>query len=92
MVGVGPFANYYFGRNFYLSGMFQEYFINQKNKYENVKYDTNESALYLGAGYMQRVGQHVYMQIGGMYNVLYDENKSAFSGGFVPNIGIVYGL
>ena len=92
MVGVGPFANYYFGRNFYLSGMFQEYFINQKNKYENVKYDTNESALYLGAGYMQRVGQHVYMQIGGMYNVLYNENKSAFSGGFVPNIGIVYGL
>lgn len=92
MIGVGPFANYYFGRNIYLTGMLQQYFINQKNKYDNVKFDTDETALYLGGGYMQRLGQQAYLQIGAMYNVLYDENKSAFSGGFIPNIGIVYGL
>lgn len=92
MIGVGPFANYYFSRSFFLSGMFQQYFINQKDKQTEQKYSTDESALYLGGGYMQRLGDRVYMQIGGMYNVLYDRDKSVFSGGFIPNVGIVYGL
>lgn len=92
MIGVGPFVNYYFSRNFFLSGMFQEYFINQKNKVDNLKYSGNEAALYLGGGYMQKIGEHAYLQIGGMYNVLYDKNKSVFGGGFVPNVGVVFGL
>ena len=92
MIGVGPYANYYFGRSVYLSGMFQEYFINQKDKINNQKYDSNEAALYIGGGYMQKLGDHVYMQIGGMYNVLYKSDSSVFGGGFIPNIGIVYGL
>ena len=76
MIGVGPFLNYYFSRNFYLSGMFQEYFINQKDKVNNLKYSADEAALYLGGGYMQRLGNRTYMQIGGMYNVLYKKDKS----------------
>ena len=90
--GVGPFLNYYIARNFYISGLFQEYFFNQKNKYDNVKYSGNEAALYLGGGYMQRIGDRAYMQIGGMYNVLYRKDKSVFGGGFVPSVGVVFGL
>lgn len=90
--GVGPFANYYFGRSFYLSGMFQEYFYSQKDKVNDMKYSGNEAALYLGGGYMQKLGDRVYMQMGVMYNVLYNRDKSIFGGGFVPNVGIVYGL
>ena len=92
MIGVGPFLNYYFSRNFYLSGMFQEYFINQKDKVNNLKYSADEAALYLGGGYMQRLGNRTYMQIGGMYNVLYKKDKSVFGGGFIPSVGIVYGV
>lgn len=92
MVGAGPFANYYFSRSFFLSGMFQEYFINQKDKFNDLKYSGNEHALYLGGGYMQRLGERTYMQIGGMYNVLYNRDKSVFGGGFIPHVGIVYGL
>ena len=52
MVGVGPFANYYFSRSFFLSGLFQEYFVNQKNKQNQLNYSGNEAALYMGGGYM----------------------------------------
>lgn len=91
-LGIGPFANYYIARNFYVSGMFQEYFFNQKDKYSNVKYSGEEAALYLGGGYMQKIGERAYLQIGGMYNVLYDKEKSVFGGGFIPNVGVVFGL
>lgn len=92
MLGIGPFANYYFGRSAYLSGLFQHYFINSKDKITNYKFTDGESALFLGGGYMQKLGQNTYMQIGAMYNVLYNKNNSVFGGGFVPNVGIVYGL
>lgn len=92
MFGVGPFANYYFARSFYLGTSFQQYFINYKDKYSDYKYDKDESALYLGGGYMQRIGNGAYFQIGLMYNVLWKENKSIFSSGLVPNIGFVVGL
>lgn len=92
MLGVGPYANYYFGRSFYLCGMFQEYFIRQRDKIDELKYKTQEAALYLGGGYMMSLGGNVYMQAGGMYNVLYNRNKSVFSGGFIPHVGIVFGL
>lgn len=92
LFGIGPFVNYYLGRNFYLGSQFQEYFINQKVKSSEEKYSSNEAALYIGGGYMQRMGNNSYLQIGGMYNVLWKQNSSIFSSGFVPNIGVVFGL
>lgn len=92
MIGVGPFAIYYFSRSFFLSGLFQEYFVNQKDKVNQLTYSGNESAFYVGGGYMQRLGERTYVQIGGMYNVLYNKDKSVFGGGFIPQVGIVYGL
>ncbi|MEC5158432.1 hypothetical protein [Chryseobacterium sp. MP_3.2] len=90
--GVGPYVNYYIARNFYLSGMFQEYFFTQKNKFTDQKYSGDEAALYLGGGYMQKIGGSAYLQIGGMYNVLYDKEKSVFGSGFIPSVGVVFGL
>ncbi|QDP85335.1 hypothetical protein FNJ88_07065 [Chryseobacterium sp. SNU WT5] len=91
-VGFGPFVNYYIARNFYLSGMFQEYFFNQKEKLTQFKYSGNEAALYFGGGYMQRIGSNTYMQIGAMYNVLYNKDESVFGSGFIPSVGVVFGL
>lgn len=92
MIGVGPFANYYFAKSAYLSGMFQEYFISYNSKSANLNTKKNEAALYLGGGYMQRLGDRAYLQIGAMYNVLYKENESIFGSSFVPQIGVVFGL
>lgn len=92
ILGIGPYANYYFGRSFYISSLFQEYFIHTKDKFYKETYSTNEAALYLGAGYMQNIGNGIYMQFGVMYNVLYDNETSIFSSGFVPNVGVVVGL
>ncbi|PJJ64504.1 hypothetical protein [Chryseobacterium geocarposphaerae] len=92
MLGVGPFLNYYVARTFYLSANYQHYFINYKDKIYDYKANTNEDALYLGGGYMQRIGNNSYLQLGLMYNVLYKENESIFSSGLVPNIGFVVGL
>lgn len=92
LFGIGPFANYYFGRNFYLNGQFQEYIINQKDKTTGQRHGFDEAALYLGGGYMTRVGNNAYMQLGAMYNVLWKENNSIFSSGFAPQIGVVFGL
>lgn len=92
ILGVGPFANYYIGRSFYLSSLFQQYFINTKDKLYNETYSADEAALYLGAGYMQNVGNGIYMQFGVMYNVLYKDQTSVFSSGLVPSVGVVVGL
>jgi hypothetical protein len=32
------------------------------------------------------------MQIGVSYNVLYNKDKSVFGSGFVPQVGVVFGL
>lgn len=92
MFGVGPFVNYYFARSFFLGANLQQYFINSKEKYTNYKYNRDETALYLGGGYMQNIGTNAFLQIGVMYNVLYKEKSSMFSSGFVPTIGFVVGL
>ncbi|KIC61780.1 hypothetical protein [Chryseobacterium taiwanense] len=92
MLGVGPFLNYYIARTFYLSANYQHYFINYKDKIYDFKANEDEEALYLGGGYMQRIGNNSFMQIGLMYNVLWKENSSIFSSGLVPNIGFVIGL
>ena len=92
MFGVGPFANYYFARSFYVGANLQQYFINYKDKFYDYKVNEQETALYLGGGYMQRIGGNSFMQLGVMYNVLWKENSSVFSSGLVPNIGFVVGL
>lgn len=92
MFGAGPFANYYFARSFYVGANLQHYFINYKDKFYDFKDNREETALYLGGGYMQRIGGNSFMQIGVMYNVLWKENSSVFSSGLVPNIGFVVGL
>ena len=71
-----------------------EYFrsVSQKHKTLDTTYNTNEDALYIGAGYMQQLGANVYMRFGGSYNILYKEGKSIFGSRFIPNIGVVIGL
>ncbi len=92
LFGIGPFINYYFVRSFYVGANFQEYFYNYHNKVYDYKYNGNETALYLGGGYMQQVGTNSYVQIGLMYNVLWKENSSILSSGLYPTIGFVVGL
>lgn len=92
MLGVGPFLNYYIARTFYVSANYQHYFINYKDKFYDYKMNANEDALYLGGGYMQRIGSNSYLQLGLMYNVLWKEDSSIFSSGLAPNIGFVVGL
>ncbi len=92
ILGVGPFIQYYFQRSFYATVNFREYFIRRKYKATNSKDSFNESALNIGAGYLQTLGSNVYLQIGATYNVLYDKEKSIFSSPFVPYMGIVVGL
>lgn len=92
MFGIGPFINYYIANLFYLGANYQHYFINYKDKFYDYEMNNQEDALYLGGGYMQRIGNRSFMQIGLMYNVLWKENSSIFSTGLVPNIGFVVGL
>ncbi|WP_379967322.1 hypothetical protein [Epilithonimonas sp. UC225_85] len=92
MVGVGPFVNYYFGRSFFISGNLQQYFINSEEKYTGYKFDRDETALYLGGGYMQPLGNNAFAQFGLMYNVLWKDKTSIFSTGFIPSVGFVVGL
>jgi len=92
MFGVGPFANYYFARSFYVSANLQHFFVNYQDKIYDYKSNVQETALYLGGGYMQQLGSNSFMQLGLMYNVLYKENSSIFSSGLVPTVGFVVGL
>ena len=91
-LSLGPSMNYYIARNFYVNGSFQHYFISTKSKSTRITYNTEESALYLGGGYMQYLGGRSYLRLGLTYNVLYDKNKSIFSSGLFPEVGIVIGL
>ncbi|ATA88301.1 hypothetical protein [Capnocytophaga stomatis] len=92
LLGFGPSVSYYIGRNFFANSSFQHYFVSQKHKTTKASYNARENALYIGGGYMQHLGGRAYMQLGLSYNVLYDKNKSIFSTGFIPNVGIVVGL
>jgi hypothetical protein len=42
MLGVGPFANYYIARSFYLGANLQHYFIDYKDKYYDYKMNKEE--------------------------------------------------
>ena len=84
ILGLGPSLTYYIGRYLYVNGSFQHYFISTKSKSTRITYNTEESALYLGG--------RSYLRLGLTYNVLYDKNKSIFSSGLFPEVGIVIGL
>lgn len=92
MFGAGPFVNYYFARSFFVSGNLQHFFVNYQDKFYDFKSNQQETALYLGGGYMQQIGNNSFLQLGLMYNVLYKENSSIFSGGLIPTVGFVVGL
>ena len=92
MFGVGPFMNYYFARSFFVGANLQQYFINTEAKHSRQKFKTNETALYLGGGYMQPLGNNAFAQFGLMYNVFWKERSSVFSTGFIPSVGFVVGL
>lgn len=91
MFGVGPFANYYFARSFFIGANLQQYFITTEAKYSTQKFKADETALYIGGGYMQSLGNNAFAQFGIMYNVLWKES-SIFSTGFIPTVGFVIGL
>jgi hypothetical protein len=91
-LSLGPSLNYYIARNFYVKASYQHYFIDQKTRGISEHYKREESALYLGAGYMQYLGGRSYLRLGFSYNVLYDKDKSIFSSGLSPEVGIVIGL
>ena len=92
ILGLGPSLTYYIGRYLYVNGSFQHYFVSTKSKSTRITYKTKESALSLGGGYMQYLGGRSYLRLGLTYNVLYDKNKSIFSSGLFPEVGIVIGL
>lgn len=91
-VGIGPFANYYFPQRFYLGAQFQQNFLGQKMRDGGPTYTTSEAALFLGGGYLMRLGGSASLQLGLMYNVLYKANSNFYSSGLVPSIGVVFGL
>lgn len=88
--GIGPTLHYYSSMNYYLHTSFQHFFVSQKNQGHSIS--IREKALYVGGGYLQRISDNVSLQIGAVYNLLYNKEKSIFSSGFSPNIGIIVGL
>lgn len=58
----------------------------------NVKQTVNEHVLVLGLGYMDFIGGNSFYNVGIGYNVLYNENTSVFSTGFMPFAGVMFGF
>ena len=91
-IAIGPFVNYYITQQFYATAMYQHMFLNASPKANNtVSFSKEEDALYLGGGYMTRLGSNSFMQIGLLYNVLWNKNSSSVSA-FSPQAGVVFGL
>lgn len=90
--GIGPFANYYVDQRFFLGAQFQQNFISQKLRDGSATYTASEPALFLGAGYLMRMGGSASLQLAVMYNVFYKENSNFYSSGLVPSVGVVFGL
>jgi hypothetical protein len=91
-VAIGPFANYYLLPQLYASAMYQHIFLNASPKSnQNIGFSKQEDALYFGGGYMSRLGSNSFMQIGLLYNVLWDKNSSSPSA-FLPQAGVVFGF
>ncbi len=90
---VGPYLFYMPVENFFLRTQYQYYegkFDIDSQYYLDDSY--SENTLWIGGGYQDRIANHVYMRLGIMYNVLYDEDDSIFSTGLMPIFGISVGL
>ncbi len=95
---AGPYVNYSIMQNLFLRAQYQYLFGNSKTEdgYTfnglNNSQDISESALWLGGGYQNRIGDNVYYKIGVMYNVLYNEDDSIYGSAFLPIGGITFGF
>lgn len=93
LFSVGPFINVYPIESLFTRVQFEQYI--GKGKTEtlsgtDIKYDYNESALWVGAGY--RSPGKISFYAGMMYNVLYQEDDSIFASGFRPILGVSFGF
>ncbi len=88
---IGPYLNYYPIQNLFLRVNYLYYTGEMKLTWSDYKkyttsYNIDESALWLGAGY--QTSGTVRFQIGWLYNVLYDKDKSIFNSAWQPFAGV----
>lgn len=86
----GPYLNFYPIQKLFLRGHYEYFTGNSKIKGVSDSFNYDESALWLGGGY--RTGGKVSFYTGIMYNVLWKEDKSMFSNGLQPIIGVSVGF
>ena len=92
LFGIGLICELLFGQKFLFRFSISGIFYQSKNKIFRRKYSSNEAAHFtLGGGYMQRMGNNSYLQIGGMYNVLWKQKQQYFSAWFCSQIELVFG-
>lgn len=91
---VGPYVSYDISQMFFVKAQYQYLGGTQKQEYlgYEVSNDISENALWLGGGYQNRIGNNAFYKIGFMYNVLYDKDDSIYGSGFMPVVGISFGL
>lgn len=93
LFNFGPYLNYYPIPALFARAHFEHYTGSNEYDYSyggSDKYNFDESALWVGAGY-RSVGK-VQFYAGLMYNVLYQNDSSLFSSGFRPIVGVSVGL
>lgn len=86
----GPYANYHIIPGLFARGHYEYFSGTQTITSTNEKRDFDESALWLGGGYQSR--GPVRLQVGLMYNVLHDDDKSIFSSPIRPFGGVAISL
>ncbi len=79
---IGTYANYYFAKNFYATAQFQDILLLKNLKEQKIGQEEMKLHYILGGGYMTKVGNNFYIQIGAMYKRFLEENSSIFSSGF----------
>lgn len=93
LFNFGPYVNYYPVPFLFARSHFEHYIGSHEYDYSyggSNKYNFDESALWLGAGY-RSVGR-IQFYAGLMYNVLYQKDSSLFSSGLRPIVGVSVGL
>jgi len=88
---IGPYLNFYPISSLFLRARYDYYTGNRKIKATSRSRNFDENALWLGGGYRSG-GGNVHFYVGLMYNVLYDKDKSLFSNGFRPIVGVSIGI
>lgn len=91
LYSVGGFIQPRFD-NFFIRADYGYYTGDVRFDLNNQKQTVNEHVLVLGLGYMDFIGGNSFYNVGIGYNVLYNENKSVFSTGFMPYAGVMFGF